>query len=146
MLQIPSNPNASFLFLSAPKVRELSPAEAEKEAGNAAFKAGDWAEAVRRYGAALVLQPGLAAARNNRALALLRLGRNAEAEEDCTQVGGGEGARTGCGAMGGRVSQTCQSCKSADPPSLLPPAIFVARLHYRTLHGCKRPELVLPCT
>lgn len=67
-------------------VRELSPAEAEKEAGNAAFKAGDWAEAVRRYGAALVLQPGLAAARNNRALALLRLGRNAEAEEDCTQV------------------------------------------------------------
>ncbi len=92
-MKIASTPNAAFPFFASPQVRELSPAEAEKEAGNAAFKAGDWAEAARRYGAALALQPGLAAARNNRALALLRLGRHAEAEEDCTQVGGGGSSR-----------------------------------------------------
>ncbi|PNH06035.1 hypothetical protein TSOC_007639, partial [Tetrabaena socialis] len=65
-------------------VREVSPAEAEKDAGNAAFKAGDWAGAVDRYAAAMQLDPKLTAAANNRAMALLRLGRHAEAEEDCS--------------------------------------------------------------
>ncbi|GLC45807.1 hypothetical protein PLESTB_001153700 [Pleodorina starrii] len=67
-------------------VRELSPAEVEKEAGNAAVKAGEWGAAVSRYSAALDLDPGLTAAANNRALALLRLGRHAEAEADCSRV------------------------------------------------------------
>ncbi|EFJ43133.1 hypothetical protein VOLCADRAFT_121451 [Volvox carteri f. nagariensis] len=67
-------------------VRELTPAEVEKDAGNAAVKAGDWAEAVARYTAALDLDPGLVAAANNRSLALLRLGRCEEAEADCCKV------------------------------------------------------------
>ncbi|GFR48092.1 hypothetical protein Agub_g9779, partial [Astrephomene gubernaculifera] len=67
-------------------VRELSPAEAEKEAGNAAVRSGDWAAAVARYSAALQLQPDMTSAANNRALALLRLGRHAEAEQDCGMV------------------------------------------------------------
>ncbi|GLI64556.1 hypothetical protein VaNZ11_007876 [Volvox africanus] len=67
-------------------VRELTPAEREKEAGNAAMKAGNWEAAVACYSAALDLDPGLVAAANNRALALLRLGRHLEAERDCSKV------------------------------------------------------------
>ncbi|KAG2438451.1 hypothetical protein HYH02_010906 [Chlamydomonas schloesseri] len=73
---------------AAPKatVRELTPAEAEKEAGNAAVKRGDLVGAVERYTAALGADPGMTAAANNRALALLRLGRHEEAEADCSRV------------------------------------------------------------
>jgi tetratricopeptide (TPR) repeat protein len=74
--------------LAAAQVTELSPAEADKEAGNAAVKRGEWEAAVRHYSDALARQPGLTAAANNRALALLRLGRFAEAEADCSTVGG----------------------------------------------------------
>ncbi|KAG2433668.1 hypothetical protein HXX76_008039 [Chlamydomonas incerta] len=70
----------------AATVRELTPAEVEKEAGNAAVKRGDWSGAVDRYSAALGLEPGMTAAANNRALALLRLGRHGEAEADCGKV------------------------------------------------------------
>ncbi|KAG2482944.1 hypothetical protein HYH03_018169 [Edaphochlamys debaryana] len=67
-------------------VRELTPAEAAKEEGNAAAKRGDWAAAAEAYGAALAADPSLLAAANNRALAFLRLGRSEEAEADCCTV------------------------------------------------------------
>uniref|UniRef100_A0A7R9VTC5 Uncharacterized protein n=1 Tax=Chlamydomonas euryale TaxID=1486919 RepID=A0A7R9VTC5_9CHLO len=70
----------------AATVRELTPAEVEKEEGNAAVKRGDWDAALQRYTAALELDPGLTAARNNRALALIKLKRYAEAEADCDAV------------------------------------------------------------
>ncbi|KAG1678590.1 hypothetical protein FOA52_012597 [Chlamydomonas sp. UWO 241] len=70
----------------AATVRELSPAEVEKDAGNAAVKRSDWAGAAERYSAALVLDPSMTAACNNRALCYLKLGRHSEAEADCSVV------------------------------------------------------------
>lgn len=67
-------------------VREVPPAEAEKDAGNAAFKAGDWAKAVECYGRALQHDPQLLPALNNRAMAHLKAGQYAQAEEDCLKV------------------------------------------------------------
>ena len=69
------------------QVREVSPAEAEKDAGNAAFKAGDWAKAIECYGRALAHDPQLLPALNNRAMAHLKAGQHAQAEEDCVKVG-----------------------------------------------------------
>ncbi|GAX74597.1 hypothetical protein CEUSTIGMA_g2045.t1 [Chlamydomonas eustigma] len=68
------------------EVRELSPAEIEKEEGNAAFKRGDWKAAIERYTSALTLDPKLIPALNNRALAALKLGMAKEAEIDCNLV------------------------------------------------------------
>eukprot|EP00887_Chlorella_sp_A99_P000002 scaffold16.g2.t1 len=67
-------------------VKELTPAEAAKDRGNAAFKAGDWAAAADSYGEALALDGQLTAARNNRALALLKMERWGEAQADASQV------------------------------------------------------------
>ncbi|PRW61388.1 SUMO-activating enzyme subunit 2 [Chlorella sorokiniana] len=69
-----------------PVVRELTPAEAAKEEGNAAFKLGDMQAAVDHYSRALELQPGQVAALNNRALARLKLQQWSEAEADCSAV------------------------------------------------------------
>lgn len=67
-------------------VRELSPAEAAKEEGNAAFKRGDWANAVGHYTQAVEFDPHMLPALNNRAMALLKLERWQEALEDCQTV------------------------------------------------------------
>eukprot|EP00798_Chlamydomonas_sp_ICE-L_P025326 gene25322-10981_t len=73
----------------APKVvvKELTPAEAEKDAGNAAFKKGDWNLAVEKYSKAAELDSGMAAvALNNRAMAYLKMDKFVEAEADCSQT------------------------------------------------------------
>ena len=75
---------------AAAAVRELTPSEAAKDAGNAAFKRGAWADAAQHYTEALQAEPGMAAALNNRAMALLKLERWAEAEADCGAVLEGE--------------------------------------------------------
>jgi tetratricopeptide (TPR) repeat protein len=64
----------------------LSAAELAKERGNAAVKVGRWEEAEQCYSEALAANPSLFAAANNRALALLRLGRPSEAVVDCNMV------------------------------------------------------------
>jgi tetratricopeptide (TPR) repeat protein len=63
-----------------------SSAEQEKLKGNAAFKKGDWQAALDHYTAALKLEPGMVAARNNRSLAYLKLGMAQQALDDCTAV------------------------------------------------------------
>lgn len=80
----------SGVALPPAQIRELSPAEVEKDAGNAAFKAGAWEEAAERYTNAVLLDSNLSAAFNNRALCLLKLGNFAAAATDCEQVGGEE--------------------------------------------------------
>ena len=62
---------------------EPSTAEGWKEAGNAHFRAGRHERAAECYGRALALAPGCIP-HANRAMALLKLGRAAEAEADCT--------------------------------------------------------------
>lgn len=62
------------------------PGESAKEEGNAAAKRGDWAAAAAAYERALQLEPGLLAAANNLGLALLKLGRHADAEAACDKV------------------------------------------------------------
>ncbi|GAB4815123.1 hypothetical protein N2152v2_002169 [Parachlorella kessleri] len=71
---------------AASKVRELSPAEAFKEDGNAAFKRGDWPAAIAAYSKALEASPCMLPALNNRALALLKLQQWQQAEADCSAV------------------------------------------------------------
>jgi hypothetical protein len=58
-------------------------AEACKEAGNSAFRAGRYEEAVRQYSAAIQLCPRAAVYLANRAMAHLRLGAYGAAEVDC---------------------------------------------------------------
>lgn len=71
---------------TTPSIKELSPAEALKEQGNAALKQGKLQEAVRLYSEALEADSSLAAAYNNRALAHLKLNNIADAEADCRYV------------------------------------------------------------
>jgi DnaJ family protein C protein 7 len=80
------DPDAAACARGLKRIRALS---AAREAGNAAFGAGDWAEAHARYSAGLALDPSLrssfaAALRANRAAAAARLGRHADAAEDCS--------------------------------------------------------------
>ncbi|KAJ6623108.1 hypothetical protein B0H10DRAFT_2213795 [Mycena sp. CBHHK59/15] len=58
-------------------------AQVAKEKGNAAFKAGDFAQAVGHYTAALLADAADPTLPLNRAAAYLRLGKNADAERDC---------------------------------------------------------------
>lgn len=67
-------------------MKELGPAEEQKEAGNAAFKKGDWRAAIDLYTAAVKLDSSMVAALNNRALAYLKLGMSQQAEEDASKV------------------------------------------------------------
>ncbi|PCH40316.1 TPR-like protein [Wolfiporia cocos MD-104 SS10] len=60
--------------------------QAEKDKGNAAFKTGDYATAVGHYSAAIVADPANATYPLNRAAAYLKLGKNEDAERDCSTV------------------------------------------------------------
>ena len=62
---------------------DTTAAEALRQAGNEAFGAARYEEATERYTSALDLTPRSAVLYANRALALLKLGAAAEAEEDC---------------------------------------------------------------
>ncbi|KAI9231929.1 hypothetical protein MVEG_05418 [Podila verticillata NRRL 6337] len=59
-------------------------ANAEKEKGNEFFKKGQFATAVEHYSASITLDPTNAVLPINRAMALLKLERFVEAEQDCT--------------------------------------------------------------
>jgi tetratricopeptide (TPR) repeat protein len=61
----------------------LAAAEAAKEAGNAAFKAKKYDDAVRRYSEAIRLSPRSHVFYSNRAMAHLKLGSYGAAEADC---------------------------------------------------------------
>ena len=65
---------------------EAPTAESLKNQGNLAMKAGDHAGAVDAYTRALELDSSNLATRNNRALALLKLGRHVDAERDASAV------------------------------------------------------------
>lgn len=56
----------------------------QKERGNAYFKRGDYASAVVHYNECVLEEKDNAVGYSNRAMALLKLGRHAEAERDCT--------------------------------------------------------------
>ncbi len=61
-------------------------AEARKDEGNAAFRAGRYEEAARQYSAALQLDPRSAVCWANRAMAHLKLGAYGAAEADCDEA------------------------------------------------------------
>ncbi|KAG6853017.1 hypothetical protein C0991_007458 [Blastosporella zonata] len=61
-------------------------AQADKEKGNAAFKAGDYPNAIGHYSAAILADGKDFTFPLNRAAAYLRLGKNEDAERDCTTV------------------------------------------------------------
>ncbi|KZT11767.1 TPR-like protein [Laetiporus sulphureus 93-53] len=61
-------------------------AQAEKDKGNAAFKAGDFTTAVGHYSAAIVADSSDPTFPLNRAAAYLKLGKNQDAERDCSTV------------------------------------------------------------
>ena len=61
-------------------------AEARKEEGNAAFRAGRYDEAARQYSAAVQLDPRCAVYWANRAMAHLKLGAYGAAEADCDEA------------------------------------------------------------
>ncbi|KAG9044160.1 hypothetical protein FS837_008712 [Tulasnella sp. UAMH 9824] len=61
-------------------------AAVEKEKGNIAFKAGKFAEAVGHYSAAIFLDRSDPTLPLNRAAAYLKLGKNEDAERDCSTV------------------------------------------------------------
>lgn len=67
-------------------VHELTPGEAEKESGNAAFKKGDFKKAIGHYTKAVELDSSLASAYSNRAMAHLKLGQVTQAETDCNHT------------------------------------------------------------
>ncbi|KAF8516832.1 hypothetical protein BU17DRAFT_92437 [Hysterangium stoloniferum] len=61
-------------------------ASLSKDKGNAFFKAGEWAEAVGHYSAAILVDQSNPTLPLNRAAAYLKLGKNIDAERDCTTV------------------------------------------------------------
>ncbi|KAG6815326.1 hypothetical protein H0H87_002938 [Tephrocybe sp. NHM501043] len=61
-------------------------AQTEKEKGNAAFKAGDFPTAIGHYSAAIIADGEDYTFPLNRAAAYLKLGKNEDAERDCTTV------------------------------------------------------------
>ncbi|KAJ7201254.1 hypothetical protein GGX14DRAFT_655950 [Mycena pura] len=64
----------------------MAQAAKEKEKGNAAFKAGDYPTAIGHYSAAIHTDRNDATLPLNRAAAYLKLGKNEDAERDCTTV------------------------------------------------------------
>jgi RNA polymerase II-associated protein 3 len=67
-----------------PRPAGLDPELEEREKGNAHFKAGSFAAAVKCYTRCLGMNPRSVAALSNRAMAQLKLGENRSAERDCT--------------------------------------------------------------
>lgn len=61
-------------------------AEAVKSAGNEAYRAGNYAEALGLYERAVSMSPGNATYRFNRAVALVGLRRFAEAVRECEEA------------------------------------------------------------
>ncbi|KAK2465761.1 hypothetical protein APHAL10511_002305 [Amanita phalloides] len=61
-------------------------AQAVKEKGNAAFKAGDYANAIGHYTEAILADRSDPTLPLNRAAAYLKLGKNEDADRDCTTV------------------------------------------------------------
>ncbi|CDO75142.1 hypothetical protein BN946_scf184639.g4 [Trametes cinnabarina] len=61
-------------------------AQAEKDKGNEAFKAGDFPRAIGHYTAAFIADPSNPTYPLNRAAAYLKLGKNEDAERDCDAV------------------------------------------------------------
>ncbi|KAI0366954.1 hypothetical protein BV20DRAFT_1055279 [Pilatotrama ljubarskyi] len=61
-------------------------AQAEKDKGNAAFKAGDFPKAIGHYTAAFLSDPSNPTYTLNRAAAYLKLGKYEDAERDCDAV------------------------------------------------------------
>lgn len=78
-------PRGAPAAAAKPTVRELTPAEAAKKEGNAAFKRGEWQAAVEHYSRALE-HGNLLSALNNRAMARLKLQQWDEAERDSSAV------------------------------------------------------------
>jgi len=64
--------------------RKRVEAVAEKERGNAAFKAGKWDQAIERYTRGMQLDPSNCVLPANRAMALLKKSQYGAAEADCT--------------------------------------------------------------
>ncbi|KAF9294353.1 RNA polymerase II-associated protein 3 [Linnemannia elongata] len=62
----------------------VAAANAEKEKGNELFKKGLYVKAIEHYSASIALDPSNSVLPINRAMALLKLERFAEAERDCT--------------------------------------------------------------
>ncbi|KAG0328315.1 RNA polymerase II-associated protein 3 [Dissophora globulifera] len=67
-----------------PKASDPAAANVEKEKGNEFFKKGDYKKAVEHYTASMTLDPSNSVLPINRAMALLKLERFADAERDCT--------------------------------------------------------------
>jgi RNA polymerase II-associated protein 3 len=67
-----------------PRPAGLDPELEERERGNAHFKAGSFAAAVKCYTRCLGMNPRSVAALSNRAMAQLKLGENRSAERDCS--------------------------------------------------------------
>lgn len=61
-------------------------AKIAKEQGNAAFKSGDYPAAIGHYTSAILADPDDSTFPLNRAAAYLKLGKNEDAERDCTTV------------------------------------------------------------
>ena len=73
--------------VSAQLAAAAAAAEARKEDGNAAFRAGRYEDAARQYSAAIQLHPkGAAPYYSNRAMAYLKLGSYGAAEADCDEA------------------------------------------------------------
>jgi tetratricopeptide (TPR) repeat protein len=67
-----------------PRPAGLDPELEERERGNAHFKAGSFAAAVKCYTRCLAMNPRSVAALSNRAMAQLKLGEHRSAERDCS--------------------------------------------------------------
>ncbi|KAG0291805.1 RNA polymerase II-associated protein 3, partial [Dissophora globulifera] len=78
----PEKPKASDP--EKPKASDPVAANVEKEKGNEFFKKGDYKKAVEHYTASMTLDPSNSVLPINRAMALLKLERFADAERDCT--------------------------------------------------------------
>ncbi|KAF9927634.1 hypothetical protein FBU30_003010 [Linnemannia zychae] len=75
---------ADHVKLSTKPTDPVAAANSEKEKGNEYFKKKEYAKAIEHYSASITLDPSNPILPINRAMALLKLERFAEAESDCT--------------------------------------------------------------
>ncbi|KAK3234950.1 hypothetical protein CYMTET_54829 [Cymbomonas tetramitiformis] len=83
---LPGNEQVLCEMQEVKEAEQQRRAAEHKEQGNSRFRNGDFAGAIESYSESLQLAPASAATFANRAAALLKLGRSAEAEEDATQA------------------------------------------------------------